>query len=55
MNNFVPDIDEENAEEMKTMYSFSVNDVFMVFEYVDFDLAGLLASPEVVCILIRLF
>lgn len=39
--------DEDNAEEMKASYSFSVNDVFMVFEYVDFDLAGLLASPEV--------
>lgn len=27
-----------------------MGDVFMVFEYVDYDLAGLMSSPDVVCL-----
>jgi serine/threonine protein kinase len=40
--------DDPGAEELKQTHGICPNDIFMVFEYADFDLAGLLASPEVV-------
>ena len=43
------DIDSKISEEMKddsiADKGFSIGDVFMVFEFVDYDLSGLLKSP----------
>ncbi len=41
-------LDEEDADDLKTRCNFNVGDVFMVFEYVDYDLAGLLHNSDVV-------
>jgi serine/threonine protein kinase len=39
--------EEEDAEDLKARCNFIIGDVFMVFEYVDYDLAGLMASTDV--------
>ncbi len=38
---------DSSLESMKVQ--FSVGDVFMVFEYAEYDLAGLINSNQVVC------
>ena len=43
---FVPGDDEE--EGVENAHGFCVGDIFMVFEYVDYDLSGLLKCREVV-------
>lgn len=43
-------LDDPGAEELREGHGICANDIFMVFEYADFDLAGILASPEVVSI-----
>ena len=42
------DDDEKEGESRQTTHGFSPGDVFMVFEYVDYDLSGLLKCRDVV-------
>ena len=47
---YVPeDDDEKEGASRQTTHGFAPGDVFMVFEYVDYDLSGLLKCRDVVC------
>jgi hypothetical protein len=47
---YVPeDDDEKDGVSRQTTHGFAPGDVFMVFEYVDYDLSGLLKCRDVVC------
>ena len=46
---YVPeDDDEKEGDSRQTTHGFTPGDVFMVFEYVDYDLSGLLKCRDVV-------
>jgi hypothetical protein len=46
---YVPeDDDEKEGASRQTTHGFAPGDVFMVFEYVDYDLSGLLKCRDVV-------
>ena len=46
---YVPeDDDEKEGDSRQTTHGFAPGDVFMVFEYVDYDLSGLLKCRDVV-------
>ena len=48
---YVPeDDDEKEGASRQTTHGFAPGDVFMVFEYVDYDLSGLLKCRDVVCV-----
>ena len=52
---YVPgDDDEEEGVSRQTTHGFAPGDIFMVFEYVDYDLSGLLKCRDVVSLLIFL-
>ena len=42
------DDDEEEGVSRQTTHGFAPGDIFMVFEYVDYDLSGLLKCRDVV-------
>jgi hypothetical protein len=44
----VPEDDDTDGSMKQETHGFAAGDVFMVFEFVDFDLSGLMKSPSVV-------